>query len=125
MSYDNPIYTSYQVPMTANQVDIARKIKGLEGKQGCLMDVMYSPTDTTVGTLTIKVGTATDDDAHGTLTVGNGLAAGTVKRASADGSVVKTAAGMIAADADVVLSLATAADTDDFAGNAVFTFAWF
>lgn len=124
MSYENPIYTSFQVPTTANQVDITRKIRGPKGKRGRLVEVMHSVSVETNGTLTVKVGTATDDDAHGTLVVGTGLAAGTVKRASADGTVIDTAAGLITPDADVVLSLATAADTDDFAGDTVFTFAW-
>lgn len=128
MSYDNPEYTSHTFQLTANQADLARTIKGPYGKRGKLVDIAFTPhTTITVGTLTINVGTESNADAHGTLVVSASTTIGTVKTASAHGTIVaqKDATdAVIAANADVEISMATAADTDDFPGDATFTFKW-
>lgn len=125
MSYDNPIHTSHTVVLTANQVDTSRKFIGPSGHRGRLVEVSLVPTATTVGTLTLQVGSGSNADEYGTLTVANGVTANTVKRASANGSIFTTEASVIPADSEVVCDIATAADTDDFAGELTYTFAWF
>lgn len=123
-SYDNPIYTSHTVALTANQVDTSRKFIGPKGLRGRLIDLSFTPTATTVGTLTLQVGSGTDADEYGTLSVANGVTAGTVKRASNDGTILSGEESIIPADDPVVCDIATAADTDDFAGELTYTFAW-
>lgn len=125
MSYDNPIHTSHTVVLTANQADTSRKFIGPSGHRGRLVEVSFVPTATTVGTLTLQVGSGSNADEYGTLTVANGVTANTVKRASANGSIFTTEASVITADSEVVCDIATAADTDDFAGELTYTFAWF
>ncbi len=123
MSYDNPIYQTITIPTTANNDDASWDIRGPSGKRGRLVDVMFTATGTSAlgASATVKVGTAGDNDAFGTLTLATDLTAGTVKRASADGTVTST---ISEADTDMIIALNTSVNTDDLPGQIVVTTAW-
>ena len=123
MSYDKPIHQSITIDTTANIDDTSWKVRGPSGKRGRLIDAMFTATGTSAlgASATVKVGTAGDNDAFGTLTLATGLTAGTVKRASADGTVTSTVSE---ADTDMIIALDTSVNTDDLPGLIVVTTAW-
>lgn len=123
MSYDNPIYITTEIDLAANQDDASWKIRGPSGKRGRLIEAMFSATATTAlgASAVLNVGTAGTAAAFGTLTIATDLTAGTVKRASADGTVTST---ISVADTDVVIAVDTSVNTDDIAGIFTVTMAW-
>lgn len=121
MAYYNPIYTTYTLPAaTLSSAATLYTFAGPSGKTGVLVDISASvTTETTTAATAVSVGTSSDTDAYGVLSVPAAAAGNTY-----NGATISTGDdNLITADSEVVI--ATDGGCDAGAADLAVTLAWF
>jgi hypothetical protein len=123
MSYTEPKYISFSHTFDyGGGAADTFNIKGPAGHRGRLVDITVSALEVFTTGGKVEVGTASDADAYGSLTLGTLAEAAVLSAAAGDGTIIDTS---IAADSTVKITLTQTGGTPTGIGITSVTIAWF